>query len=107
MEILHGKSAVLASFHNETIIGARYLKMLQEDDLPVLQTIKAFNQSQFVCQKDGVLPHGVLLQTDVGMAEHPFRRSMDRSLWYNHVTTSKPVLDPFRLLSIDVGQYER
>lgn len=57
MEILHGKSAVLASFHNETIIGARYLKMLQEDDLPVLQTIKAFNQSQFVCQKDGVLPH--------------------------------------------------
>ena len=44
-------------FHDETVTGLRYLSMLQEDVLPVLRTIDAFNEDQLFWQQDGAPPH--------------------------------------------------
>lgn len=44
-------------FHDQTVNGHRYLGMLENDVLPVLQNIEAFREGQMWWQQDGAPPH--------------------------------------------------
>ena len=73
-------------FHDETVTGVRYLQMLQEDVLPVLQQLDTFKEKRLFWQQDGAPPHFF----------RPAREWLDRHFENRWIERTSPIAWPPR-----------